>query len=387
MITDSAAPPPEPLQAPQRARLFLLIGIPILAVYGFGALREANWPLLGLIAINGAVIGASYLALMRGKLGLATIRPGIATYAALLLYMVAFSGEEHGHALWFFSFPLVAIMLLPPREGIIWSALCIAGAAAIMLIGIPAIGTSVYSPAFAIRFAVTAILITGGTFWSEIVLRRYQEETVAQRHATEAESTRLKAEIDVEFLREDIGSLLSESLDGLQRVKQIVRDLKDFSHVDQTEHQQADLNAALESTLNVVWNELKYKAEVVRELGDIPPVDCVPAQINQVFMNLLVNAAQAIPERGKIFVRSDQENNHVWFEIEDTGKGMSPEIQQRIFEPFYTTKPVGQGTGLGLSISYDIIVKKHGGRMDVRSEPGKGTCFRLWLPLNSPAAT
>jgi signal transduction histidine kinase len=109
----------------------------------------------------------------------------------------------------------------------------------------------------------------------------------------------------------------------------------------------------------------------------------VPAQINQVFMNLLVNAAQAIPERGKIFVRSGSENGHVWFEIEDTGKGMSPEIQQRIFEPFYTTKPVGQGTGLGLSISYDIIVKKHGGRMDVKSEPGKGACFRLWLPLHA----
>lgn len=196
MTTDSEAPAPEQLQAPQRARLFLLIGIPILAFYGIGALREANWPLLALIAINGAVIGASYLALLRGKLGLATIRPGIATYAALLLYMVAFSGEEHGHALWFFSFPLVAIMLLPPREGIVWSGLCIAGAAALMLFGLPDLGTSVYSAAFAIRFVVTAVLITGGTFWSEIVLRRYQEETVAQRHATEEESRRLKAEIE-----------------------------------------------------------------------------------------------------------------------------------------------------------------------------------------------
>jgi PAS domain S-box-containing protein len=188
---------------------------------------------------------------------------------------------------------------------------------------------------------------------------------------------------DLDFLREDLPSLLAESQDGLNRVTKIVQDLKDFSRVDQAERQLADLNAALESTLNVVANEIKYKAEVVRELGDIPQVDCVPAQINQVFMNLLVNAAQAIPERGKIFVRSGSENGHVWFEIEDTGKGMSPEIQQRIFEPFYTTKPVGQGTGLGLSISYDIIVKKHGGRMDVKSEPGKGACFRLWLPLHA----
>jgi signal transduction histidine kinase len=102
-------------------------------------------------------------------------------------------------------------------------------------------------------------------------------------------------------------------------------------------------------------------------------------------MNLLVNAAQAIPERGKIFVRSGLERDHVWFEIEDTGSGMSEETRHRIFEPFFTTKPVGKGTGLGLSISYDIIVKKHHGRVDVRSEPGKGTCFRIWLPIDAPA--
>ncbi|MER2539783.1 MAG: ATP-binding protein [Azonexus sp.] len=187
---------------------------------------------------------------------------------------------------------------------------------------------------------------------------------------------------DLEFLREDLPSLITESQDGLNRVTKIVQDLKDFSHVDQAERQKANLNAAMESTLNVVWNELKYKAEVIRELGVIPPVDCVPAQINQVFMNLLVNAVQAIPQQGKIFVRSGFEQEHVWFEVEDTGTGMSAEVQQRIFEPFFTTKPVGKGTGLGLSISYDIIVKKHHGRMDVKSEIDKGTCFRLWLPLN-----
>jgi signal transduction histidine kinase len=192
---------------------------------------------------------------------------------------------------------------------------------------------------------------------------------------------------DIEFLREDLPSLVAESQEGLNRVTKIVKDLKDFSHVDHAEaHQACDLNAGLESTLNVVWNELKYKAEVIRELGDIPPVNCVPAQINQVFMNLLVNAAQAIEQQGKIFVRSGMENQHVWFEIEDTGTGMSEEVRNRIFEPFFTTKPVGKGTGLGLSISYDIIVKKHGGRMDVTSSPGKGTCFRIWLPLQAPAS-
>lgn len=191
---------------------------------------------------------------------------------------------------------------------------------------------------------------------------------------------------DLEFLREDLPSLLAESQDGLDRVTRIVQDLKDFSRVDQAEYQQADLNAAMNSTLNVVRNELKYKAEVIVELGDIPEIDCVPAQLNQVFMNLLVNAAQAISERGKIFVRSGVERDHVWFEIEDTGCGMSAETRQRIFEPFYTTKPVGKGTGLGLSISYDIIVKRHQGRLDVHSEPGKGTTFRIWLPIVQSAS-
>ncbi|PKO33706.1 MAG: histidine kinase [Betaproteobacteria bacterium HGW-Betaproteobacteria-7] len=188
---------------------------------------------------------------------------------------------------------------------------------------------------------------------------------------------------DLEFLREDLPTLIHESQDGLSRVTRIVQDLKDFSHVDEAEQQQADLNAGIESTLNVVANEIKYKAEVLRELGDIPAVRCVPAQINQVFMNLLVNAAQAIETRGSITIRSGTENGFVWFEVEDTGKGMTEEVQRRIFEPFYTTKPVGKGTGLGLSLSYDIIVKKHGGRFDVRSTPGVGTCFRLWLPIGS----
>jgi hemerythrin-like metal-binding protein len=190
---------------------------------------------------------------------------------------------------------------------------------------------------------------------------------------------------DLEFLREDLPSLLSESQEGLGRVTKIVQDLKDFSHVGETDYQPADLNKAMESTLNVVWNELKYKAEVIRELGNIPEVECVPAQINQVFMNLLVNAAHAIEQRGKITVRSGMDNGYVWFDVIDTGKGMSPEVKNRIFEPFYTTKPIGQGTGLGLSISYDIIVKRHGGRIDVSSEPGQGTAFRLWLPLRAPA--
>ncbi|MEK7738190.1 MAG: ATP-binding protein [Pseudomonadota bacterium] len=189
---------------------------------------------------------------------------------------------------------------------------------------------------------------------------------------------------DLDFLREDVVALLAESRDGLNRVRKIVNDLKDFSHVGEVVWQEADLNAGLESTLNVVWSELKYKAEMIKDYGELPRVRCVPAQINQVLMNLLVNAAQAIEVRGTITLSSRAEGDRVWIEIADTGKGMSPEIQKRIFEPFFTTKPVGQGTGLGLSVSYDII-NKHGGHFDLSSTLGKGSSFRFWLPVAGPA--
>jgi len=185
---------------------------------------------------------------------------------------------------------------------------------------------------------------------------------------------------DFDYLRDDIGDLISESRDGLERVKKIVANLKDFSHVDEAEWQEADLNAGLDSTLNVVWNEIKYKADVVKQLAVLPPVYCIAAQINQVFMNLLVNAAQAIDQKGTITLRSGVEGGSVWIEVADTGLGMSAEVQKRIFEPFFTTKPVGKGTGLGLSMSYDII-HKHGGSIVVTSEPGKGTVFRVQLPI------
>jgi len=195
----------------------------------------------------------------------------------------------------------------------------------------------------------------------------------------------IKAEADFDYLRDDVRALLSESRDGLARVKKIVQDLKEFSHVDEAEWQDADLNEGIESTLNVVWAELKYKAEVVREFARLPPVRCIAAQVNQVFMNLLVNAAQAIDGHGTITVRSGCTGDQAWVEVSDTGKGMSPEVQKRMFEPFFTTKPVGKGTGLGLSLSYDIIVKRHGGHFDVSSTSGKGTTIRVWLPVAGPA--
>jgi two-component system, NtrC family, sensor kinase len=186
--------------------------------------------------------------------------------------------------------------------------------------------------------------------------------------------------LDLEFLSEDLPDLLRETRDGLDRVTKIVRDLKDFSRVDTSDDWEwADLVAGLESTLNIVHNEVKYKATVERQLVALPHVLCRPSQINQVFMNLLVNAAQAIPERGVIRLGTGFDEDFVWVEVADTGKGMNDEVRNRIFEPFFTTKPVGQGTGLGLSLSYSIV-QKHHGRIDVSSEPGYGTTFRVTLP-------
>lgn len=192
-----------------------------------------------------------------------------------------------------------------------------------------------------------------------------------------------KHEADLEFLREDVAALMNESREGITRVKKIVQDLKDFSHVDEAEWQWADIRQGLDSTLNIVWNEIKYKAEVVKEYGEMPEVECLPSQLNQVFMNLLVNAAHAIEERGTITLRTGVEGEEAWVEIADTGKGIPPENLSRIFDPFFTTKPVGKGTGLGLSLSYSII-QKHHGRIEVASEAGKGTTFRIWLPIRQP---
>ncbi len=196
----------------------------------------------------------------------------------------------------------------------------------------------------------------------------------------------VKETAELDFVREDIKQLLIESCDGLDRVKRIVQDLKDFSRVGENEWQMADLVRGLESTLNVVRNEVKYKAEVVKRYGATPEVECMPSQLNQVFMNLLVNAAHAITDRGTITIGSGTVGDHVWVAVSDTGSGISPDVLGRIFDPFFTTKPVGQGTGLGLSLSYSIV-RRHGGRIEVESEVGVGTTFRVWLPIRQVEQT
>lgn len=195
----------------------------------------------------------------------------------------------------------------------------------------------------------------------------------------------LRRRIDLDYLREDVPALLGESVDGLERVRRIVQDLKDFSRIDSTDWEDADLNAGLDSTLNVVYNEVKYKAEVRKAYGQLPRVRCLAGQLNQVFMNLIVNAAHAITERGVITLRTGHCGGWVWVEVEDTGCGMSPELQLRVFEPFFTTKPVGKGTGLGLSLSFSIV-QKHQGLIKLRSTPGEGSTFRVWIPVTPGSA-
>jgi PAS domain S-box-containing protein len=218
------------------------------------------------------------------------------------------------------------------------------------------------------------------------MLQAYEgaEASIGERQVLER-LQQLKQDKDLTYLRQDLPTLLAESKEGITRVRKIVQDLRDFSRVDTAQSwEQADLHRCLDSTLSVVWNELKYKAEVIKEYGELPPVECVPSQLNQVFMNLMVNAAQAIEgPRGTITLRTGVAADTAWIEVEDSGKGIPAENLGRIFDPFFTTKPVGKGTGLGLSLAYGIV-QKHNGKIEVSSEVGVGTTFRVVLPINQP---
>jgi two-component system, NtrC family, sensor kinase len=192
---------------------------------------------------------------------------------------------------------------------------------------------------------------------------------------------------DLAYIREDLPALLAQSCDGLGRAKKIVADLREFSHVGETPWQLANLHHGLDSTLNIVAPQLKSKATLRKDYGALPDIVCKPLELNQVFLNLLLNAAYAIEQQGEIRIATGVDGDGVWIEIADTGCGIAPAHLARIFDPFFTTKPVGQGTGLGLSLSY-ATVKRHGGRIEVSSAPGAGSTFRIHLPLRTqPAVT
>ena len=203
------------------------------------------------------------------------------------------------------------------------------------------------------------------------------EEYVERLMHTEADPARRQR------TRDAIEKLLSRSQEGAGRVKQIVQDLRTFSRTDQAELTQVSLNEAIQRTLALMEPRTKNGIVVERDLGELPEVRCYSGQLNQVFMNLLMNACDAMDGRGKITVRTRGADDGVVLEFQDDGPGMTPEVRGRIFEPFFTTKPVGKGTGLGLSISHGIV-ERHGGSMTVESAPGEGACFTIRLPLEPP---
>jgi PAS domain S-box-containing protein len=184
---------------------------------------------------------------------------------------------------------------------------------------------------------------------------------------------------DWQHLLEDLRPLVEETTEGAERVRDIVRGLRDFARHDRPEPVTFDVNAALKSTIRIARPAIANRAVVETQLGAISPVRGQPGQINQVFMNLIVNAAQSLDEPGSVTVKSSQHGNEVVVSVNDTGTGIPPDVRPHLFEPFYTTKPTGEGSGLGLSISRDIITE-HGGTITVETELGEGSTFSVRLP-------
>jgi two-component system NtrC family sensor kinase len=190
-------------------------------------------------------------------------------------------------------------------------------------------------------------------------------------------------DLEIDFILKDMVDLTQSCVEGAERTKEIVLGLRTFSRMDESNFRPNDLHEGLRSTVKLLTAELKGRIEVHEEFGDLPLVEGNLSQLNQVFMNLLSNAAQAIEGKGNIWIRTRVDGSHVVIEVEDTGSGMSPETVDKIFDPFFTTKRVGQGTGLGLSIAYGLI-QKHHGTITVTSSAGQGTCFTLRLPITQP---
>jgi signal transduction histidine kinase len=200
-----------------------------------------------------------------------------------------------------------------------------------------------------------------------------------------AELTRLEEEMDLEYVRNNLGRLCDRSTEGLRRVRDIVQNLRTFARLDEAERKEVDLNTALQSTLAVLCHDLDQKRLRVETCFEsLPPVVCHPGKIDQMFFNILLNAIQASAPEGRIEVRTHPDPaGGVAVEIEDHGSGIPAEHLPRIFEPFFTTKPVGSGTGLGLSVSYGIV-RDHGGSLEAESADGRGSLFRIRLPREAP---
>jgi signal transduction histidine kinase len=214
------------------------------------------------------------------------------------------------------------------------------------------------------------------------------EKVLDAPEADSAEMAALKKKTNYAFIRDDLQNLVKETQEGVGRVKAIIQDLKDYARTNAATHYVAsDIQVGLKSTLNIARSQLKGRADVRLQLGNLPLVECAPSQIDQVFLNLIVNAAQAMPEgkMGLIDIRTDCDDKQVWIEVRDNGPGIATEVVQKIFDPFFTTKDPGTGTGLGLSVSQNII-QQHDGTLTVDSTVGIGTTFKITLPIKRLAA-
>ena len=218
------------------------------------------------------------------------------------------------------------------------------------------------------------------------VLEKY-ESVIADLHLQEAfyEVDNFKSEIEFDFLLSEIHKLMEGISEGSNRTKEIVKSLGSFSRKGDDKFVMHNIHEGIDSTLILLGNKIKNKITIHKEYGDTPEIECLPDRLNQVFMNILSNAIQAIDENGEIFIKTKSEGSNVIIQIRDSGKGMTDEVQKRVFEPFYTTKGMGKGTGLGLSISYSIV-EQHNGKIDISSEPSKGTEFIITLPVQQKAA-
>jgi PAS domain S-box-containing protein len=214
----------------------------------------------------------------------------------------------------------------------------------------------------------------------------HEAEDALAEHAPEVLSRirGLADQIDLTYTLENLDRLIDRSSEGLRRIQQIVKDLRDFAYLDEGDLKEVDLNEGIRSTVNIISGRAKSQGVHLEiDLPQLPPVACYPGKINQVVLNLLANAIDACSEGGQVTIRTQARPDGVELHVIDTGHGIDPAIRDRIFDPFFTTKPVGQGTGLGLSISYGIV-QSHGGSIAVESTPGRGTHFVVSLPLIPP---
>lgn len=231
---------------------------------------------------------------------------------------------------------------------------------------------------------IASLIVSYRDFFEDFNIKAITEEWYVPLIERVQQLRMLAKEIEIDFILEDIDALIAESKEGVDRIKKIVIDLKEFSQPGESGLKLTDINKCLDSTLNIISNEIKCKATVKKDYGELPQVMCRPQQMGQVFMNLLLNAAHAIEKEGEIAVHTATLDGGVYVRISDTGSGISETILPKIYDPFFTTKPVGSGTGLGLNVVYQII-QQHGGTIRAESIVGKGTSFHIYLSLAAPA--